>query len=59
MVKSARCHLAAASRQRDLVALKEEAMETGGYFICNGIERIIRLLIVQVRARGGGGGGEC
>jgi DNA-directed RNA polymerase beta subunit len=33
-----------------LVAAKEESTEFGGYFICNGIERIIRMLIMQVRA---------
>jgi DNA-directed RNA polymerase I subunit RPA2 len=31
------------------VSLKEEANEMGGYFICNGIERIIRCLIAQRR----------
>eukprot|EP00249_Psilotum_nudum_P029207 c39666_g1_i1 orf=2-877(-) len=34
---------------RQLVALKEEASEVGGYFICNGNERIIRLLLVTKR----------
>jgi DNA-directed RNA polymerase I subunit RPA2 len=33
----------------DLVERKEESEELGGYFICNGIEKIIRLLIVQRR----------
>ena len=32
-----------------LVAAKEESNEMGGYFICNGIERIIRCLIQQRR----------
>jgi len=31
------------------VARREEAVEMGGYFICNGIERIIRLLVQQRR----------
>jgi hypothetical protein len=31
-----------------LVLAKEESTEFGGYFICNGIERIIRMLILQV-----------
>lgn len=31
-----------------MVALREEATECGGYFIVNGIERIIRLLQVGV-----------
>ena len=35
--------------RRQLVAHKEESIEMGGYFICNGIERIIRMLIVQRR----------
>ena len=35
--------------------LQEESNEFGGTFICNGIERIIRML-VQVGARGGRGG---
>lgn len=32
-----------------LVAAKEESTEMGGYFICNGIERIIRCLVAQRR----------
>jgi DNA-directed RNA polymerase I subunit RPA2 len=32
-----------------LVRAGEESTELGGYFICNGIERIIRLLILQRR----------
>jgi DNA-directed RNA polymerase I subunit RPA2 len=28
---------------------KEESTEFGGYFVCNGIERIIRMLILQRR----------
>lgn len=47
MVKSAACYLRNMNRQQ-LVAAKEESTEFGGYFICNGIERIIRLLILQV-----------
>ena len=35
--------------RRQLIAHKEESTEMGGYFICNGIERIIRMLIVQRR----------
>ncbi|KAJ9526862.1 hypothetical protein QJQ45_017765 [Haematococcus lacustris] len=48
MTRSRVCHLAGKTRQQ-LVALKEEANEMGGYFICNGIERIIRCLIAQRR----------
>ena len=36
-------------RRVQLVAVKEESTEMGGYFICNGIERIIRMLIQQRR----------
>lgn len=43
MVCSSRCRLAG-KQAEELVALKEEACECGGYFIVNGIERIIRLL---------------
>jgi DNA-directed RNA polymerase I subunit RPA2 len=49
MVKSSSCHLRGLDRQQ-LVAAKEESTEFGGYFICNGIERIIRMLILQVRS---------
>lgn len=48
MVKSRVCHLRHMSRPQ-LVAVKEESTEMGGYFVCNGIERIIRLLIQQRR----------
>ena len=41
MVRSQRCWLHGLSRQ-ELVAAREEANEMGGYFVCNGIERIIR-----------------
>jgi DNA-directed RNA polymerase I subunit RPA2 len=47
MVKSSACYLKGMSRAQ-LVAAKEESTEFGGYFICNGIERIIRMLILQV-----------
>ena len=48
MIKSTKCHLGDAS-PADLVAAKEDADELGGYFIVNGIERIVRLLIVTRR----------
>ena len=48
MVKSRACHLRHMSRAK-LVTAKEESTEMGGYFICNGIERIIRMLIQQRR----------
>ena len=43
MVMSGKCHLRGLAPQR-LAELREEACETGGYFVVNGIERIIRLL---------------
>ncbi|PNW80548.1 hypothetical protein CHLRE_07g322176v5 [Chlamydomonas reinhardtii] len=48
MVRSDACNLSGMSRA-ELVAAKEEANEMGGYFICNGIERIIRCLVAQRR----------
>ena len=43
MVRSSRCHLATLDPEA-LTQVHEEACEFGGYFICNGIERIIRML---------------
>ncbi|KAI9739852.1 MAG: DNA-directed RNA polymerase I subunit RPA2 [Claussenomyces sp. TS43310] len=48
MVKSNRCHLENNSPAQ-LVQRKEEAEELGGYFVVNGIEKLIRLLIVNRR----------
>lgn len=48
MVKSEKCHLNGLSPKR-LTLKKEDPDELGGYFIINGIERIIRLLIVARR----------
>ena len=48
MVRGNRCHLQSAS-PAELVERKEDTEELGGYFICNGIEKLIRLLIVQRR----------
>ncbi|ODV67668.1 beta and beta-prime subunits of DNA dependent RNA-polymerase [Hyphopichia burtonii NRRL Y-1933] len=48
MVKTNRCHLEKLS-PNELVQQKEESDELGGYFIVNGIEKIIRMLIVQRR----------
>lgn len=48
MVKSTFCHLYGLA-PADLVRRHEEAEELGGYFIVNGIERLIRLLIVNRR----------
>eukprot|EP00123_Amoebidium_parasiticum_P011568 comp20793_c0_seq1/m.27332 comp20793_c0_seq1/g.27332 ORF comp20793_c0_seq1/g.27332 comp20793_c0_seq1/m.27332 type:complete len:1123 (-) comp20793_c0_seq1:450-3818(-) len=48
MVKSDACNLAGKTPQQ-LVELKEEHEEMGGYFIINGNEKIIRLLILPRR----------
>lgn len=48
MVRSSRCHLKGMSRAQ-LVCAKEEAGEWGGYFIMNGNERCVRLLIMPRR----------
>ncbi|KAH8155101.1 uncharacterized protein LAJ45_00110 [Morchella importuna] len=48
MVRSNRCHLENLAPY-DLVEHKEESEELGGYFIVNGIEKLIRLLIVARR----------
>ena len=45
MVKSDKCHLKGLSPAK-LVAQDEEPNEMGGYFVCNGLEKLIRLLIV-------------
>nr|ALK02048.1 RNA polymerase I second largest subunit [Starmerella magnoliae] len=46
MLRSNRCHLERMS-PAELVANHEESEEMGGYFIVNGIEKLIRMLIVQ------------
>ncbi|KAI9803755.1 MAG: DNA-directed RNA polymerase I subunit RPA2 [Sarcosagium campestre] len=48
MLKSSRCHLEKLTPAK-LVRSKEESEEQGGYFIVNGIEKIIRMLIVGKR----------
>ncbi|KAK2177567.1 hypothetical protein NP493_591g01025 [Ridgeia piscesae] len=48
MVKSAACNLAGLS-PLELIKHGEEAEEMGGYFIVNGIERIIRMLVMPRR----------
>ncbi|KAH9615819.1 hypothetical protein KSS87_022967 [Heliosperma pusillum] len=48
MLKSKICNLRNASPAK-LVSYKEEQAEMGGYFICNGLERIVRLLIMLKR----------
>ncbi|KAK9055998.1 hypothetical protein SSX86_027085 [Deinandra increscens subsp. villosa] len=48
MLKSKLCHLRDADHHK-LVSCKEEPSEMGGYFILNGLERVVRLLIVPKR----------
>ncbi|KAI8546005.1 hypothetical protein RHMOL_Rhmol07G0082000 [Rhododendron molle] len=48
MLMSKRCHLRGADPQK-LVSCKEESSEMGGYFILNGLERVIRLIILPKR----------
>ncbi|KAL6327625.1 hypothetical protein AAG906_022046 [Vitis piasezkii] len=48
MLKSKLCHLRGADPQK-LVSCKEESSEMGGYFILNGLERVVRLLILPKR----------
>ncbi|XP_022862473.1 DNA-directed RNA polymerase I subunit 2 [Olea europaea var. sylvestris] len=49
MLKSKLCHLKAADLPKKLVLYKEDPSEMGGYFILNGLERVIRLLILPKR----------
>jgi DNA-directed RNA polymerase I subunit RPA2 len=48
MLRSNRCHLEGLS-PRELVNKREETEELGGYFIVNGIEKLVRMLIVNRR----------
>lgn len=48
MLRTNRCHLENSTPAR-LVQHKEESEELGGYFIVNGIEKLIRMLIVSRR----------
>ena len=48
MLRSNRCHLEGLS-PRQLVDRREETEELGGYFIVNGIEKLIRMLVVNRR----------
>ncbi|KAF5097595.1 hypothetical protein D0Z00_002353 [Geotrichum galactomycetum] len=48
MLMSNRCHLEGMN-PAELVKNKEESEELGGYFVVNGIEKLIRMLIVQRR----------
>lgn len=48
MLRSNRCHLENLS-PKDLVNKREETEELGGYFIVNGIEKLVRMLVVNRR----------
>ena len=48
MLQSSLCHLRGKTKPV-LVRMKEEPDEFGGTFICNGIERVLRLLVQQRR----------
>ncbi|TYI07414.1 hypothetical protein ES332_A10G226100v1 [Gossypium tomentosum] len=48
ILRSKRCYLQGANPEK-LVACKEEAREMGGYFILNGLERVVRALILPKR----------
>ena len=48
MLKSNRCHLEHCTPAQ-LVLHKEESEELGGYFIVNGVEKLIRMLVVPRR----------
>ena len=48
MVKSAFCNLKSKSLS-ELIALKEDLYDFGGYFIVNGLEKLIRMITIQRR----------
>lgn len=48
MLRSNRCHLENLS-PKELVNKREETEELGGYFIVNGIEKLVRMLVVNRR----------
>jgi len=48
MVGSALCHLRDVGRG-ELWELGEESLDMGGYFLCNGLERVVRMLIAPRR----------
>lgn len=48
MLRSNRCHLEGLS-PKELVNRREETEELGGYFVVNGIEKLVRMLIVNRR----------
>ena len=48
MVGSEKCHLFGATPEQ-LITFKEDMNEVGGYFIVNGIEKAVRMLVAQRR----------
>lgn len=50
MVKSVKCHLVDMVSDK-LVQAREDPFELGGYFVANGNERVIRMLIAERRNR--------
>lgn len=48
MVRSKHCHLFNL-KGRQMVQRKEDSNEFGGYFVLNGLEKLIRMLIIQKR----------
>ena len=48
MVRSSHCHLHGLE-PKALTQLHEEANEFGGYFLCNGIERVVRMIQIPRR----------
>ena len=48
MVASSHCHLAGKTSE-ELAKLKEDPNDFGGYFILNGIEKVIRMLVIPKR----------
>lgn len=48
MVGATKCHTRGMT-PKQLVAIKEEPREVGGYFICNGNERVLRMLAMPRR----------
>jgi DNA-directed RNA polymerase I subunit RPA2 len=48
MVRSSNCHLAGLGEE-ELIRLTEDSNEFGGYFIVNGNEKMVRMLILQKR----------
>ena len=48
MLKSSKCHLKGLS-EKQLIEAHEDGNELGGYFIANGNERVIRMIITERR----------